>query len=68
VLGIAPSQVRIIPTATGGGFGGKLDLSLQPLIALAAWMLDKPVRCIYGRTESMTSARSGCTSITLNCP
>jgi len=47
--------VRIIPTATGGGFGGKLDLSLQPLIALAAWMLDKPVRCIYGRTESMTS-------------
>ena len=55
VLGLSSSQVRIIPTATGGGFGGKLDLSLQPLIALAAWMLDKPVRCIYGRTESMTS-------------
>ena len=28
-----PEQVRIVPTACGGGFGGKLDLSLQPLIA-----------------------------------
>ena len=32
----AQSPVRIIPTATGGGFGGKLDLSVQPLIAVAA--------------------------------
>src|SRR5439155_1468428 len=55
VLGVAPGQVRIIPTATGGGFGGKLDLSLQPLIAVAAWLLNKPVRCIYSRNESMAS-------------
>ena len=26
ILGIAPTQVRIIPTAVGGGFGSKLDL------------------------------------------
>ena len=25
--------MRIVPTACGGGFGGKLDLSLQPLLA-----------------------------------
>jgi CO/xanthine dehydrogenase Mo-binding subunit/aerobic-type carbon monoxide dehydrogenase small subunit (CoxS/CutS family) len=55
VMGLSPSQVRIIPTATGGGFGGKLDLSLQPLIAIAAWLLNTPVRCTYGRTESMAS-------------
>ena len=29
----ARAQVRIVPTACGGGFGGKLDLSVQPLIA-----------------------------------
>jgi aldehyde oxidoreductase len=46
VLGLAPDAVRIIPSAVGGGFGGKLDLSLQPLIASAAWLLDRPVRCI----------------------
>lgn len=55
VLGISTAQVRIIPTATGGGFGGKLDLSLQPLIAVAAWILREPVACIYTRTESMAS-------------
>lgn len=53
ILGLAPSQVRIIPTAVGGGFGSKLDLSLQPFIALAAWSLRQPVRMIYSRQESL---------------
>jgi aldehyde oxidoreductase len=55
VLGLKPQQVRIIPSAVGGGFGGKLDLSLQPLIAMAAWLLGRPVRCVYTRPESMAS-------------
>jgi aldehyde oxidoreductase len=55
VLGLAPEAVRIVPSAVGGGFGGKLDLSLQPLIASAAWRLDRPVRCVYTRPESMAS-------------
>src|ERR1700734_964497 len=53
ILGIAPEQVRIIPTAVGGGFGAKLDLSIQPFIAVAAWLLDRPVRMIYSRRESI---------------
>ena len=55
ILGIAPERVRVIPTACGGGFGGKLDVSLQPLVAIAAWLLDRPVRCVYTRPESMRS-------------
>jgi CO/xanthine dehydrogenase Mo-binding subunit/aerobic-type carbon monoxide dehydrogenase small subunit (CoxS/CutS family) len=55
ILGLKPEQVRIIPSACGGGFGGKLDLSLQPLIATAAWLLDRHVRCTYTRPESMAS-------------
>jgi CO/xanthine dehydrogenase Mo-binding subunit/aerobic-type carbon monoxide dehydrogenase small subunit (CoxS/CutS family) len=55
ILGLKPEQVRIVPTAVGGGFGGKLDLSLQPLIATAAWVLNRPVRCVYTRPESMAS-------------
>lgn len=55
VLDLAPEQVQVIPSACGGGFGGKLDLSLQPLVAMAAWVLDRPVRCIYSRPESMRS-------------
>ena len=53
ILGIAPEQVRIIPTAVGGGFGSKLDLSIQPFIAVAAWLLDRPVRMVYSRSESI---------------
>ncbi|MGC1453426.1 MAG: molybdopterin cofactor-binding domain-containing protein [Candidatus Sulfotelmatobacter sp.] len=55
ILGIAPEKVRIIPTAVGGGFGSKLDLSVQPFVALAAWKLGRPVRMVYSRTESMVS-------------
>jgi CO/xanthine dehydrogenase Mo-binding subunit/aerobic-type carbon monoxide dehydrogenase small subunit (CoxS/CutS family) len=55
ILGIAPERVRVVPTATGGGFGGKLDLSVQPLLAVAAWLLDRPVRWVFTRPESMAS-------------
>lgn len=71
ILGIAPEQVRIIPTAVGGGFGSKLDLSVQPFLAIAAWHLSRPVRMVYSRTESIISTtkrhpsrihmRGGCT-------
>jgi CO/xanthine dehydrogenase Mo-binding subunit/aerobic-type carbon monoxide dehydrogenase small subunit (CoxS/CutS family) len=56
VMQLRPEAVRIVPTACGGGFGGKLDLSLHPLLALAAWMLDRPVACVYTRPESMISS------------
>jgi len=55
ILGIAPEKVRIIPTAVGGGFGAKLDLSVQPFVALAAWKLGRPVLMVYSRTESMVA-------------
>lgn len=55
ILGIAPEAVRIIPTAVGGGFGSKLDLSVQPFLAIAAWRLRKPVRMVYSRHESIVS-------------
>jgi CO/xanthine dehydrogenase Mo-binding subunit/aerobic-type carbon monoxide dehydrogenase small subunit (CoxS/CutS family) len=55
VMGLAMADVRIVPTACGGGFGGKLDVSVQPLLAVAAWVTGKPVRVIYSRIESMAS-------------
>src|SRR5204863_550318 len=55
LLGIAVEAVRIIPTAVGGGFGTKLDLSVQPFLALAAWRLRQSVRMVYSRTESIVS-------------
>ena len=53
LLGIPAKAVRIIPTAVGGGFGTKLDLSVQTFLALAAWHLRRPVYMVYSRNESM---------------
>ncbi|MEM8916450.1 MAG: molybdopterin cofactor-binding domain-containing protein, partial [Pseudomonadota bacterium] len=55
ILGLELEAVRIIPTAAGGGFGSKLDLSLQPLIGLAALKTGRPCRMVYTRKESMAS-------------
>jgi aldehyde oxidoreductase len=52
---LAAHQVRIIPSSVGGGFGGKLDLSLQPLLVAAARKFGRPTRLVYGRRESMLS-------------
>jgi aldehyde oxidoreductase len=56
LLGLPKEAVRVVPTATGGGFGSKLDLTAQPYVALAAWMLHRPVRVTYSRVESITTS------------
>ncbi|HEY4956603.1 MAG TPA: molybdopterin cofactor-binding domain-containing protein, partial [Caldimonas sp.] len=56
VMRLAPEQVHVVPSAIGGGFGGKLDLSVQPLLAVAAWKLGRPVRLVYDRPESMRAS------------
>jgi CO/xanthine dehydrogenase Mo-binding subunit/aerobic-type carbon monoxide dehydrogenase small subunit (CoxS/CutS family) len=53
VMAMPPEAVRILPSAVGGGFGSKLDLSVQPFVALAAWLTRRPVRMVYTRPESM---------------
>lgn len=55
VLQLPAEAIHIVPSAIGGGFGGKLDVSIQPLLAVAAWKLKRPVRTIYSRSESMVS-------------
>ena len=55
VMGIAPERVRIEPSAIGGGFGGKLDMSVQPLLAVASRKTGKAVRTVWDRPESMQS-------------
>ena len=55
ILAMDPDKVRIIPSAAGGGFGSKLDLSLQPLIGLVALKTGRPARMVYSRRESMAS-------------
>ena len=51
MLALPPEKVRIVPTATGGGFGSKLDMSVQPLIGLVALKTGRPAALAYSRAE-----------------
>jgi aldehyde oxidoreductase len=55
ILDLPLDQIVIVPTSVGGGFGSKIDVSIQPLLALAALRLQRPVRITYTRPETMAS-------------
>jgi CO/xanthine dehydrogenase Mo-binding subunit len=52
-LDLPSEQVRVIYPAVGGAFGGREDMSVQIVLALAAWKLRQPVKIIWSREESI---------------
>ncbi len=57
-LGLPRDQVRVIYPAIGGAFGGREDMSVQIILALAAWRLHqrgihRPVKIVWSREESI---------------
>jgi xanthine dehydrogenase molybdenum-binding subunit len=53
ILGIDRQQIDVELVSNGGAFGGKEDLSVQGHAALAAWLLQRPVRVVLTREQSM---------------
>ena len=45
--------IRVVYPAVGGAFGGREDMSVQIVLALAAWKLQRPVKIIWSRQESI---------------
>jgi len=56
VLNMPKSKVRIIQAETGGGFGGKLDISTQCYVALLSYYTKRPVKIVYSREESTVAS------------
>lgn len=52
-LGMANEEIRVVYPAIGGAFGGREDMSVQIVLALAARKLKKPVKIVWSRQESM---------------
>lgn len=52
-LGLPEEMIRVIYPAIGGAFGGREDMSVQIVLALAVWKLKQPVKIIWSRRESM---------------
>ena len=56
ILGLPQSQVRVIASYMGGGFGGKEDMTVEPYIALLVWRTRRPVRMVWSRQESILAS------------
>jgi CO/xanthine dehydrogenase Mo-binding subunit len=54
ILNVLESNVRCISTPVGGGFGGK-GVLYEPLLALAARLVGRPIRLILSRYEELVA-------------
>jgi CO/xanthine dehydrogenase Mo-binding subunit len=52
-LDLPDDRVRVIYPAIGGAFGGREDMSVQIVLALAAFRLRRPVKIVWSREESI---------------
>jgi nicotinate dehydrogenase large molybdopterin subunit len=57
ILAIPENRIRVVTSPTGGAFGGKDELTVQPALALLALKGGRPVRLHLDRTESSLGGR-----------
>jgi CO/xanthine dehydrogenase Mo-binding subunit len=55
-LGIPMSRIRIIATVVGGNFGGKNEITTEPVVALLSKKTGRPVKCTFTRPEEFYSS------------
>ncbi len=53
LLNLTEEKVRVTLVSTGGGFGGKEDMTVQGHASLFAFLLQKPVKVVLSRDESI---------------
>jgi CO/xanthine dehydrogenase Mo-binding subunit len=47
------NKLRVVGGTVGGGFGGKVDVVVEPVACVAAMATNRPVKFVYGRHEEM---------------
>jgi CO/xanthine dehydrogenase Mo-binding subunit len=58
IFDLPMNKVRVIRPAIGGAFGGKLEMTIEPVAALLAKVTGRPVKLELNRRESMASTRT----------
>ncbi len=56
LLNLPDDRIRVIQETTGGGFGGKLDVTVEGFLALAVHHLKRPVMMRFTREESFLAS------------
>ena len=58
LFGFAPEQVRVFCERVGGGFGGKQEMLVEDIVALAALRTGRPVQLELTRAEQFATTTS----------
>jgi putative selenate reductase molybdopterin-binding subunit len=58
VLEVPLHRIRVIKPRIGGGFGGKQEVILEPLVGLVTWRTGRPARLVLSRREVFVSCRT----------
>ena len=53
ILQVPFSKLQFVGGTVGGGFGGKVDVIVEPIACLAAMKTNRPVKFVYSREEEM---------------
>ena len=56
VLDMSVSELQVIPTEIGGGFGGKLSVYLEPLAVVLSRRCSRPVKMVMSREEVLRAS------------
>ena len=53
IINRPPTDLQVKGGTVGGGFGGKVDVMVEPLACIAATLTNRPVKFVYTREEEM---------------
>lgn len=56
VLNMPMNKVRVLSTQVGGNFGGKNEITIEPILALLAKKARLPVKLVYTREDEFASS------------
>lgn len=56
ILQVPYNKIRVTATIVGGNFGGKNELTVEPILALLAQKTERPVRHVYTREDEFLSS------------
>ncbi|HAC33309.1 MAG TPA: oxidoreductase [Gammaproteobacteria bacterium] len=56
VLDMSVSELQVIPSEIGGGFGGKLSIYLEPLAVVLSRKCGRPVKMVMSREEVLRAS------------
>jgi len=53
ILDVPFGKLQVVGGTVGGGFGGKVDVMVEPIACIAAMATNRPVKFVYDRAEEM---------------